>query len=63
MAKITDITKNEEKIIVVWENVNGNYISYFEPNITSAEITAKIKIFENGFEISEDILDLIGSEF
>jgi uncharacterized protein (UPF0333 family) len=63
MAKITDITKNEEKIIVVWENANGNYISYFEPNITSAEITSKIKIFENGFEISQDILDLIGSEF
>ena len=63
MAKITDITKNEEKIIVVWENSNGNFISYFEPNITAAEITAKIKIFENGFEVSQDILDLIGSEF
>ena len=63
MAKITDITKNEEKIIVVWENLTGNYISYFEPNITAAEIVAKIKIFENGFEISQDILDLIGSEF
>lgn len=63
MAKITDITKNEEKLIVVWESNGSNYITYFEPNVTPQEVRVKISQLEDGWEIPSNIMNLIGDEF
>jgi hypothetical protein len=63
MAKITDVTKNEEYLIIVWESQEKNYITYFEPNVTPQEIRTKISQLEDGFEIPGQIENMIGSEF
>lgn len=63
MARIIDVTKNSEKIIVVWENASGSYITYFEPDVTPQEVRTKIVQLEDGYEIPQNIIDMIGSEF
>ena len=63
MVKITDVTKNEESIIVVWSNAIGEYITFFEPNITPQEVRVKLTQLSEGFEIPEAIMNLKGSEF
>ena len=42
MVKITDITKNEEKLIVVWSDSVGENITYFEPNVTPQEVRVNL---------------------
>ena len=63
MVKIIDITKNAEKIIVIWEDEHGEEVTYFDPNITPQEIRVKLSQLSEGFEISESINNLIGDEF
>ena len=63
MVKITDITKNEEKLIVVWSDSVGENITYFEPNVTPQEVRVKIKQLSIGFEVPTSINNLIGDEF
>ena len=63
MVKITDITKNNEQLIVVWSDSSGEFIAYFEPSVTKQEIRVKLTQLSEGFEISSNILNLIGDEF
>jgi len=60
MAKITDITKNDEKIIVVWQDQKGEHISYFEPDVTKLEVEFKLKQISNGFSKKKELTDMIG---
>ena len=63
MVRINDVTKNGEKLIVVWEDEFGNYITYFEPTVTPQEIRVKLSQLSSGFEIPKAISNLIGDEF
>ena len=63
MVKITDITKNNEFIIVIWNDGVGEHATYFEPSSTQQEVRVKLSQLSEGFEISSSILNLIGDEF
>ena len=63
MVEITDITKNNEQIIVIWNDEIGEHATYFEPSVTKQEIRVKLSQLSEGFEVSSSIQNLIGDEF